>query len=338
MLSRAVKSAGQNNRAVTQAAVGVLQAQDGSVLLAQRPLGKPWSGYWEFPGGKIEVGETPADALVRELQEELGITPTQFYPWITRTYEYGEKYDAQGALESLAKTVRLHFFVITAWKGDVTGLEQQALCWQQPRSVTVTPMLPANAPILSALDLPVIYGISNLREMGEQAFFSCLRRALKHGLTMLQIREKQLDQTKLLEFSKKVMAEVEPYSTKVFINGDQALAQRLGAAGVHFPSDQLMTMMARPEGLLCGASCHSPGELQRAASLGLDYVMLSPVQPTSSHPGVDHLGWDRFGQMVADYPLPVYALGGMGLKDLSLARMHGAHGIALQREIWSNQG
>lgn len=330
-------AAGHHSRAITHAAVGVLQAHDGSVLLAQRPAGKPWSGYWEFPGGKVEAGEAPGDALVRELQEELGVTPTRFYPWLTRTYDYSEKYDAQGVLESPAKTVKLHFFVITEWNGVATGLEQQALCWQHPHAVTVTPMLPANAPILTALDLSSTYAISNVQELGEERFFACLRQALKRGLTMLQIREKYFDHRHLLEFSQSVMAEVKPYSCKVFINGDLAVAQRLGTAGVHLSSDQLMAMTARPEGLLCGASCHNQTELMHAANLGMDYVMLSPVQPTKSHPDAAHLGWGCFTQMIIDYPLPVYALGGMRPEDLSIARSHGAHGIALQRAIWCDQ-
>jgi 8-oxo-dGTP diphosphatase len=134
-------------KAITEAAVGVIKAPDGSVLLGQRPAGKPWSGYWEFPGGKIEAGEAPAHALARELQEELGITPTQYYPWITRTYDYEAKYNSQGQLESPAKTVKLHFFIITEWAGEPAGLEQQALSWQNPERVSVGPMLPAKAPI-----------------------------------------------------------------------------------------------------------------------------------------------------------------------------------------------
>lgn len=322
---------------VTEAAVGVIQAPDGLVLLGQRPAGKPWSGYWEFPGGKIEAGEAPAHALVRELQEELGITPTLYYPWITRTYDYEAKYNSQGELESPAKTVKLHFFIITEWDGEPAGLEQQALCWQNPECVTVGPMLPANAPILIGLGFSAVYAITNLHELGEEEFFVRLRAALARGLKMIQIREKQLSSEQLLQFARKVMAEATPYSAKVLINSDLDLAQKSGAAGVHFSSAQLMALQSKPQGLLCGASCHSPSELMHAARLGLDYVMLSPVQPTRSHPQARALGWERFAQLIADYSLPVYALGGMQLNDLHHARTQGAHGIALQRAIWEQQ-
>jgi 8-oxo-dGTP diphosphatase len=322
---------------ITEAAVGVIQALDGSVLLGQRPAGKPWSGYWEFPGGKIEAGEAPAHALVRELQEELGITPTLYYPWITRTYDYEAKYNSQGELESPAKTVKLHFFIITEWAGEPAGLEQQALSWQNPQNVAVGPMLPANAPILSGLCLPSVYAITNLYELGEEVFFARLRSALASGLKLIQIREKQLSPEQLMQFSRKVIAEATPHAAKVFINSDLALAQTLGAAGVHVSSAQLMALEAKPQGLLCGASCHNQSELRQAAKLGMDYVMLSPVQPTMSHPQANALGWECFAQLIAGYSLPVFALGGMQLKDLHHARMQGAHGIALQRAIWEQQ-
>jgi len=320
---------------ITEAAVGVIQAPDGSVLLGQRPAGKPWSGYWEFPGGKIEAGESPAHALTRELQEELGITPIQYYPWITRTYDYEAKYNLQGQLESPAKTVKLHFFIITEWVGEPAGLEQQALCWQNPQCVSVGPMLPANAPILTGLCLSTVYAITNLHELGEDLFFARLRSALTCGLKMIQVREKQLSAEQLMQFTRKVIAEAAPHSAKVFINSDLALAQELGAAGVHFSSSQLMALQSKPPGMLCGASCHNESELMQAAKLGMDYVMLSPVQPTMSHPEANALGWECFTQLIAGYSLPVFALGGMQLNDLHHARTKGAHGIALQRAIWN---
>ena len=319
---------------VTEAAVGVIQRDNGLVLLGQRPAGKPWAGYWEFPGGKIEDGETPAHALVRELQEELGITPTRYYPWITRSYDYDAKYNAQGVLESPAKTVKLHFFIVAEWDGEPLGLEQQTLSWQNPEKITVGPMLPANAPILTGLGLSPVYAISNLAELGEELFFERLSAALEGGLMMIQIREKQLAAEELKLFAERVVEVAAPYEAKVFINSDLSLAQALNASGVHFSSRQLMALQSKPHGLLCGASCHDGAELQQAASLGLDYVMLSPVQPTLSHAGAAVLGWDKFADLIKDYPLPVYALGGMQTNDLPTARAKGAHGIALQRAIW----
>ena len=170
---------------VTHAAVGVIQRADGFVLLARRPENKPWAGWWEFPGGKIEVDETPEHALIRELKEEIGITATTLYPWIRRTFDYPEK------------TVVLHFFRVMAWQGEPQSLEFQELAWQHPNNLTVSPMLPANVPISAALQLPNIYAITNLAEMGEAAFFTALQVQLARGLKLIQVREKQLNAVEL---------------------------------------------------------------------------------------------------------------------------------------------
>jgi len=124
---------------ITEVAAAVIERPDGTFLLACRPEGKPYPGYWEFPGGKIEAGEDPRAALGRELKEELGIDVRAATPWITRVYAYTHA------------TVRLHFFRVTAWDGEPQPLEDQGIAWQRPEAPDVTPMLPANAPVLSAL-------------------------------------------------------------------------------------------------------------------------------------------------------------------------------------------
>lgn len=323
--------------AVTEAAVGVIQRDNGMVLLGERPAGKPWASYWEFPGGKIEFNETPVQALKRELQEELGITVTRCYPWLTRTYSYEAKYDAMGVLESSAKTVKLHFFIVTEWIGDPVGLENQLTSWQNPEKVNVGPMLPANAPILTGLSLSPIYAITNLKELGMPLFFERLKIALENGLMMIQVRESQLSPQELRLFSEHVIELAAPFEAKIFINSDINIAQQLDASGVHLSSQKLMQMQAKPDGMLCGASCHNPAELSHAAALGLDYVMLSPVQATLSHLDAQPLGWDKFNQLINGYSLPVFALGGMRMEYLHTARQNGAHGVAMQRAVWRAQ-
>ncbi len=319
---------------VTEAAVGVIQRDNGMVLLGERPFGKPWADYWEFPGGKIEKNESPAQALIRELKEELGITVNRFYPWLTHTYNYEAKFDALGQLESPAKTVKLHLFMVVGWQGDPVGLEKQRLSWQNPENLNVGPMLPANVPILKALALSPVYAITNLNELGAALFFERLKIALERGLMLIQVREPQLSPQELHLFAEHVLQVAEPFEAKVLINSDIKLAQELKAIGVHLSSSQLMRMQTRPEGLLCGASCHNLKELAQAEALGLDYVMLSPVKPTLSHPNAVPIGWDAFNRLITDYTLPVFALGGMLREDLPIARQYGAHGIALQRDAW----
>ena len=325
-------------RKITHAAVGVIQREDGSVLLAERPVGKPWAGYWEFPGGKVEEGETPQQALNRELQEELGIEVTSLYPWLTRSFDYEAKYDAAGQLDSPAKTVKLHFFIVTKWDGEPRGLENQQLVWQPPENIKVSPMLPANAPIFAALSLPSNYAITNLSELGEDLFFERLKTSLDHGLKILQLREKQLSNQAFQTFAERVIQLAEPYKAKVLINSsNQSASATLNVAGIHFNSTDLMQLQAKPAVILCGASCHNAEQLAHAAALGLDYVMLSPVKATRSHPDEESLGWGKFADLIADYALPVYALGGMLHADLHEAKSHGAHGIAMLRSAWLSE-
>jgi 8-oxo-dGTP diphosphatase len=130
---------------VVQVAVAIIQQPNGEYLLASRPNGKGWAGWWEFPGGKIESNETPEHALSRELQEELGITPTKIQPWIQQRYDYPATHDAE------AKTVLLHFYFVWDWQGEPQALESQTLAWQHPLHLTVSPILPANTLITEAL-------------------------------------------------------------------------------------------------------------------------------------------------------------------------------------------
>ncbi|HUO44729.1 MAG TPA: Nudix family hydrolase [Burkholderiales bacterium] len=319
-------------------AAAVIINERGEFLLAQRPAGKPYLGYWEFPGGKIESGETAPQALARELEEELGIRATAVYPWITRDHDYTHA------------SVRLHFHRVAAWQGELHGRENQAFAWQSVDNVTVAPLLPANAPILRALALPPVYGISSAGvfepEGGHQAataaFLARFKHALHdHGLRLLQVREKNFPSPELRAFLTETVALARPYGARVLLNSGSvagtaqaaALALETGADGLHLTAADLMAAAARPAAAWCGASCHGPDELARAAVLGLDFAVLGPVQRTSTHPDAPPLGWERFAEWVADYPLPVYAIGGMRREDLPAAWRSGAHGVALLRGL-----
>lgn len=312
---------------VVNAAVAVIVRSDTEqqikqVLLAERPNGKPWAGWWEFPGGKIEAGESALEALQRELQEELGITALEAYPWLTRSFDYPDK------------TVKLHFFIVRHWQGEPHGKEGQILSWQNPRALNVSPMLPANTPILSALNLGHTYAITNLSETNEATFFAQLKQQLAHGLELIQIREKHLNHQDLVQFSKRVISEAKSFGAKVLLNQNIALAYELGADGVHLTSPQLLQLTEKPQNLLCAASCHNTEELNQANALGLDFVVLSPVKATLSHTEANPLGWEHFEQLARNMPMPIYALGGIQKVDLMKAWQHGAHGIAMQRGAW----
>ena len=307
---------------IIEVAAAVLQRPDGTFLLAQRPVGKTYEGYWEFPGGKIESGESPHQALCRELHEELGITVTVAHLWLMRVFTYPHA------------TVRLHFFRVVTWQGEPHGRENQQLNWQHLSNISVAPILPANAPILRALSLPNIYAISNAAALGRDEFMKRLERALQNGLKLMQVREKNMSGDTLVEFSRQVVTLAHRYDAKVLINSDADLAQKVGADGVHYSAAQLMSCSARPAFEWCAASCHNVIELTRSGELAFDFSLLSPVLPTQSHPGEPHLGWKKFAELTSETTMPIYALGGLTTADLNVAQQHGAHGIALLSQAW----
>ncbi len=307
-----------------EVAAAVILRDEGQFLLAQRPAGKVYAGYWEFPGGKVEPGESAAAALSRELHEELGIDVELAHPWITRDYDYEHA------------AVRLRFFRVMRWRGEPHGREHQRLSWQSVFQQTVAPLLPANGPILRALKLPAVCGISNVASLGENEFLRHLERALQNGMRLLQLREPQLPGDSLLKLAARVVKLAHDHGARVVINGNPEIAGLSGADGVHLNSAQLMRTVTRPTCDLVGASCHDAEELARAAALGADYVVLGPVLPTPSHPGNPGMGWERFAVLLENYPLPAYALGGMRKADLVTAWQAGAHGIGQLRGAWES--
>ncbi len=301
---------------MVEVAAAVIERADGAFLLAQRPAGKVYAGWWEFPGGKVDEGESAHAALVRELHEELAIDVTRSYPWITRVYTYPHA------------TVRLNFFRVTEWRGEPHPKEDQAIRWQRLDEPIAEPMLPANAPVLRSLALPLEYAITDAQTYGLDSMLARVEARLKQGLRLIQVRDKEFpERTALI---REVTALARGHGARVLVNGGPDVAD-----GLHLPSEQLMALTHRPMADLVAASCHSRKELERAIELQLDFALLGPVKATASHPGVPSLGWQRFAEMVHGASIPVYAIGGLRPADLDAARSAGAHGLAMIRGSWS---
>jgi 8-oxo-dGTP diphosphatase len=303
-------------------AVAILTRPDGSVLLARRPEGKVYAGYWEFPGGKVEPGEAVAQALAREIDEELGIHVERAFPWITQVFTYPHA------------TVRLHFFRVFGWRGEPRAVEHSGLAWERPDTIAVTPLLPANGPVLKALLLPQEYAISAAEVLGMEVFLERLQSRLAAGLRLIQLREKNLDGAVMEKLASEVLRLAHAHGAKVLINADIELARRTGADGVHLTAMQLAQLCQRPELPWVGASCHSMQELRAAESLGADFAVLGPVFATPTHPDAALLGWDGFAVLAQGALIPVYALGGLKPAMLDAARKRGAHGLAMISGSW----
>ncbi len=298
-----------------EVAAAVIQRADGAFLLAQRPAGKVYAGYWEFPGGKIEPGEAAERALARELREELGIEACTAYPWITREYTYTHA------------AVRLSFFRVTVWRGEPHPHEDQAIAWQRLGAPLAAPMLPANAPVLAALALPHEYAITDAESRGTREMLACIRARLAQGLKLMQVRDRGL--TGRDAFVRDVVRLAHRHGARVLVSGAPA-----GGDGVHYTAAQLMTLGSRPREGLAAASCHTREELMHAAALELDFAVLGPVAPTPTHAGARLLGWEGFARIARGASIPVYAIGGLRRRDLEAAWRAGAHGIAMISGAW----
>lgn len=310
---------------VVKVVAGVLFDSAGRFFLASRPEGKPYAGYWEFPGGKIEAGETPLAALQRELQEELGIQVQQCTPWIHKHFVYEHA------------TVELSFFRVTAWTGTLQAKEGQSFAWHFPHeALSVSPVLPANGPVLRGLSLPPVYAITCAAEFGVVHSLAALQRGLQQrAVGMVQIREPQMSTAQLADFAAEIVARCRPAGCLVVLNGEPELAQAWGLDGVHLNRHRLMALPTRPELNWVGASVHNAAELAAATRLGCDYALLGPVQATQTHPNQRPLGWTGFAALSQQTRIPLYALGGLSPLELSVAQKYGARGVAMMRYGWS---
>ncbi len=309
-------------RPVTRVAAAVILRGNGDVLLAQRPTGRAYAGYWEFPGGKLEQGETPRHALDRELREELGLDISHAAPWLVQRYDYPHA------------DVEIHFFRVFAWRGEPVGHDGQAFAWQTPGAIDVAPLLPANTGVLAALTLPLVYAITCADDLGEAIFLARAQRAFERGLSLAVVREPAWPAERVAAFATAMLELASHHDARLLLNGDADTARRLGFAGVHWTSARLASADSRPAGLMVAASCHTRDEIARAGRLGLDFAMLGPVRATPTHPHAEPLGFARFAACVDGAQLPVFALGGLASGDLVTAMDHGAHGVALRRAAW----
>lgn len=312
-------------------AVGVILRPDGRVLLGQRPEGKPWPGWWELPGGKIEPGESVQQALVRELDEELGIRVTACAPWVTYVHDYPKT------------TVRLAFWKVTAWEGEPQGLENQALAWTFPHSpLEVGPVLPATEPPLRWLTFPNRYFVSSIGTAdGVEAWLQRLDHALENGVGLMQFREPEWQkhahqddtQRQQLETAfDAVLQRCRQAGALCLVNAVHPESWWTRADGVHLrSSDVLLKRAVPPKPALVAASVHNEEERQAASAMQVDFMVMGHVLATDSHPGAEPMGWARFTELAQGASCPVYAIGGQSAATLATAQQHGAHGIAFMR-------
>lgn len=301
----------------------MLRDRQGRVLIAERPAGKPMAGFWEFPGGKLEAGEPAFEALKRELQEELGIRVRCAYRLLHFSHRYPER------------EVELDVWRVTAWEGTPASQEGQHLEWVLPEELGDWQLLPADEPIVATLKLPLLMLVTPDPEH-ERRFLEKLQRSLKAGVDLVQFRAPGMEAERFDNLALSVLSLCRDQGARVVLNTSPGQARMLHADGLHLSQVQSRRLTAQDwdASLRLGISCHTALELRAALEYSPDYVCIGPVQESTSHPDTPPLGWEAFAVLAAMSTVPVYAIGGLGLKDLETARSHGAHGIAAIRSLW----
>jgi 8-oxo-dGTP diphosphatase len=305
---------------------GVVRDRAGRVLVAQRPPGKHLAGFWEFPGGKSDPGEPPFDALRRELAEEIGIVVDAAQLLISVPWSYPEK------------RIVLDAWLVDAYSGNVHAREEQPLQWIALDQLERLPMPPADAPIVTALQLPDRYLITPaVASDSQRALLDGIERACAAGIRLIQLRQPEWTPAEIEEAVSQAHSICARHGAELLLNSDWRIVERCGLDGVHLPAQVAARLDARPVSAdrWFAVSCHDEAELAHAQRIGADFVTLGPVSPTPSHPDARPLGWPRFADLTASVALPVYALGGLGPEDIAPARAHGAQGVAAIRAFWS---
>lgn len=318
-------------KSIQVAAAAIVNAA-GKVLIAKRPDDKHQGGKWEFPGGKVEAGESILQALTRELDEELSIQVTTACPLIQITYEYPEK------------IVHLDVWLVTEFSGVPVGNEGQAIQWVKKSALKDYEFPPANRPIIQALLLPNAYLITG--EFSDQVdCFQRVQRAVESDIKLIQLRVKE--KTLSLEFIKELAGYCQEHQAQLFVKQSDVsniMFKFSGIGGIHLTAAELLESAQssiskyRKQGWLVAASCHNTKEITKANSLNIDFVTLSPVQSTDSHPSQPSLGWEKAQQLIKQAHCPVYCLGGLGLSDIEQIKQVGGQGVAGISQFWPAGG
>ena len=296
-------------------AVGVIINDKDEALITFRPKDKPQGGLWEFPGGKIEPNETIEFALEREFMEEISIRLKSYFPFQKIRYSYKDY------------SVVLDVWMITDYTQIPRGAEGQDIEWRPIRLLNCEDFPEANKQIIKVLKLPKFLPITpDLKDF--ESLKTVLETYSTQSVSLVQFRQTHLDSEGYLSFFKEAQIIANKYGIKLLFNGEFQDFQKTEAVGFHANSQRLMQMTNRSveSYRYFGASCHNVNELKKALELGVDYVSLSPVLETKKHN--DCIGWEKFHNLSIGVHLPVYALGGVGVKDLRVARVNGAYGVS----------
>lgn len=305
-------------------AAAVIRGKDGQILIAKRCDDKHQGGLWEFPGGKVEAGETAQAALARELEEELGILVTTARPLIQVCHDYPDKH------------VLLDVWDVSAFTGEPHGAEGQPLAWVSAKQLSEYEFPAANRAIVAAARLPEHYLITPEGLSGPQLLHG-IQAALKNGIRLLQLRAPAMFDAQYRDIAVDALG-LCAGKAQLMLKGPLEWLGDFPAAGWHLTAQQLRELSAGgrpfPSERWLAASCHSADELALAAQMGVDFITLSPVQATQTHPEAQPLGWAQVAELLQGFNQPAYLLGGVTPANVEQAWQVGAQGVAGIRAFW----
>ena len=305
-------------------AAAVIRGSDGRILIARRADTQHQGGLWEFPGGKVEAGESVSAALSRELKEELGVDVTSARPLITVKHDYPDKH------------VLLDVWEVSSFTGEARGVEGQPLAWVAPRDLANYAFPPANQPIVAAARLPDQYLITP-DGLEPPELLKGVQKAIAGGIKLISLRAPKGYDPKYRDLAVDATG-LCAGKAQLMLKGPLEWLGDFPSAGWHLTAAQLRKYAAKgrpfPKDRWLAASCHNAEELALAEQMDVDFVTLSPVLPTETHPGMEPLGWEQAQQLIAGFNKPVFLLGGLGPDDRQQAWGVGAQGVSGIRAFW----
>ncbi|HIE42822.1 MAG TPA: Nudix family hydrolase [Nitrospinaceae bacterium] len=308
-------------------AVGVIKNKQGDVLISRRASGVHQGGLWEFPGGKVEEGESTYQALKRELTEELGITISSSRPLLDIYHDYGDL------------KVHLDVHQVDSFHGIPQSIESQPVKWIAIPELKRYAFPVANKKIIDNLNLSDYYPIVDDSLGGAEQMLIHLSGLLAQRYSMIQLRAKSLDKESFAKLAKAAMELCNKKGVTLFLNTSIDAALALNAKAVHLSVDEFHSaQFPLPENLLVSTSCHSEQDLRQAQEACVLFAVLSPVAKTKSHPEATPLGWELFSKISEKFKLPVFALGGVGPMDIEHAKLMRAYGVAGIRAFINETG
>ena len=305
-------------------AAAVIRGTNGKILIARRADTQHQGGLWEFPGGKVEAGESVEAALGRELKEELGIVVEAARPLIKVQHDYPDKH------------VLLDVWEVSAFSGEPHGAEGQPLAWVSPRELADYAFPEANQPIVAAARLSDQYLITP-DELEAPQLLRGIQKAVAGGIKLVQLRAPNGYDPKYRDLAVDAIG-LCAGKAQLMLKGPLEWLGDFPSAGWHLTAAQLRKYAPKGRPLAkdrwLAASCHNAEELALAEQMDVDFVTLSPVLPTLTHPDAQPLGWEQAQQLIASFGKPVFLLGGLGPDDRQQAWDIGAQGVAGIRAFW----